>query len=105
MGGMGGGGYSAVDEEAARKIFESLFGGGLGGMFGGVGGGGAGGAGGPRVRFSQFQTGTKRPRTEGEGCLAGWLRPAAQLHGSGCRSGGGARARRAGAQRLVGCPS
>lgn len=63
-GGGGGmpGGYHGMDDEAARKIFESLFGGGLGGMFGGMGGmggggmaGGGGGAGGPRVRI--FQSG------------------------------------------------
>jgi curved DNA-binding protein CbpA len=70
-GGGGGmpGGYHGMDDEAARKIFESLFGGGLGGMFGGMGGmggmgGGGGGAGGPRVRI--FQSG-KRPRTAFQG--------------------------------------
>ncbi|EFN59562.1 hypothetical protein CHLNCDRAFT_18104 [Chlorella variabilis] len=53
-GGGGGGVYHGMDDEAARKIFESLFGGGLGGMFGGMGGmggggmGGGGGGGGPR---------------------------------------------------------
>ena len=44
-----GGGYQ-MDEEAARKIVESFFGGGLGSSFGGMGGfGGGGGMGGTRV--------------------------------------------------------
>jgi DnaJ family protein B protein 4 len=74
--GGGGAAYHGMDDEAARRIFESLFGGGLGGMFGGMGGMGGGmggGGGGPRVRI--FQTG-KRKRDagpEGEGCLLhGW---------------------------------
>ncbi|KAK9826370.1 hypothetical protein WJX81_003911 [Elliptochloris bilobata] len=45
----GGGGYS-FDQDAAQKIFEQLFGGGLGGGLGGMGGG-LGGGGGPRVRM------------------------------------------------------
>ena len=75
-GGGGGGVYHGMDDEAARKIFESLFGGGLGGMFGGMGGmggggmGGGGGGGGPRVRI--FQTGKRpRPAYEGEAAAKG----------------------------------
>jgi DnaJ homolog subfamily B member 4 len=39
-----GGAYQTMDDETARRIFESLFGGGLGGMFGGMGDMGGGGS-------------------------------------------------------------
>lgn len=47
-GGPGMGGYT-MDDETARKIFESFFGGGLGGGLGGFGFGGPGGGGTTRI--------------------------------------------------------
>ena len=79
----GGGGAYHMDDEAARRIFEGLFGGGLGGgfSFGGMGGG-PGGGGGPRVRAFRSGgpafTGRKRRRSEaqqgesGSGCRSRW---------------------------------
>ncbi len=85
--GAGGGAYH-MDDEAARRIFEGLFGGGLGGMFGGMGGGGGGGAGGPRVRI--FQSGKKRgrPDFEGEGGRTGRRRQARAVAAQHSTAGG-----------------
>lgn len=62
------------DEDAARNIFENLFGGGFGG-FGGMGGMGAsGGAGGrPNVRIFTSGPSRKRRRSAFEGERAPWL--------------------------------
>ncbi len=62
-GGGRGGGYS-FNEDQAQKIFENLFGGGLGG-FGSSGMGGGGMGGGPRVRV--FSSGAGGPGGGGGG--------------------------------------
>ncbi len=67
-GGFSAGGYQ-FDEDAARHIFENLFGGGMGG-FGGMGGGGGGGRPGVRIFTSGTPGGSgsrKRRRSDFEG--------------------------------------